>query len=42
MPQNGIFGPRYFLNRHFSWLQFNERVLEEAHDSEPPGSEFKL
>ena len=36
MPQNGIFGPRYFLNRHFSWLQFNVRVLEEAYDSSNP------
>jgi polyphosphate kinase len=36
MPQNGSFGPRYFLNRHFSWLQFNERVLEEAYDSSNP------
>jgi polyphosphate kinase len=28
--------PRYYLNRHLSWLQFNRRVLEEACDPRNP------
>jgi polyphosphate kinase len=36
MSRNQLVGPSLFLNRHFSWLQFNERVLEEARDSKNP------
>jgi polyphosphate kinase len=28
--------PRYYSNRHLSWLEFNRRVLEEALDSHNP------
>ena len=28
--------PRYFFNRHLSWMQFNRRVLEEALDTHNP------
>jgi polyphosphate kinase len=28
--------PRFFFNRHLSWLQFNSRVLEEALDARNP------
>src|SRR5271167_5182242 len=36
MANNPLAGPEYFLNRHFSWMQFNERVLEEARDQNNP------
>src|SRR5580700_3262646 len=36
MSRNKLADPSLFLNRHFSWLQFNERVLEEARDSKNP------
>ena len=29
-------GPDYFLNRELSWLEFNQRVLDEALDSRTP------
>jgi polyphosphate kinase len=28
--------PEYYFNRELSWLAFNERVLEEAMDTENP------
>src|SRR5262249_22106595 len=28
--------PRYYCNRHLSWLEFNRRVLEEALDPHNP------
>ena len=36
MSRNGFVDPNLFFNRHLSWLQFNERVLEEAHDPANP------
>lgn len=36
MATKPLSGPHLFFNRHFSWLQFNERVLEEARDEANP------
>ena len=34
--QQMTFGPECFLNRELSWLEFNQRVLEEAQDPSQP------
>jgi polyphosphate kinase len=36
MPRRRLDDPRYYLNRHESWLAFNRRVLEEAFDEGNP------
>ena len=36
MAKSSVTNPALFLNRHFSWMQFNERVLEEARDQGNP------
>jgi polyphosphate kinase len=36
MANNKLSDPRLYLNRHASWSQFNERVLEEARDPANP------
>ena len=30
------FGPTHFINRELSWLEFNQRVLDEALDARNP------
>src|SRR6188508_2313590 len=30
------FGPAHFINRELSWLEFNQRVLDEALDARNP------
>jgi polyphosphate kinase len=36
MARKDLADPPLYLNRHYSWLQFNERVLEEACDQANP------
>src|ERR1700734_693075 len=36
MKNNEVAHPQYIFNRHHSWMQFNQRVLEEARDEKNP------
>jgi polyphosphate kinase len=36
MPRIELDDPRYYLNRHVQWLEFNRRVLDEARDPGTP------
>ena len=36
MPRISLDDPRYYFNRHVSWMGFNQRVLEEALDDTNP------
>jgi polyphosphate kinase len=36
MTRSKLDDPRYYLNRHIQWLDFNRRVLEEARDPANP------
>lgn len=33
---NELKQPKYYVNRELSWLAFNDRVLEEARDTQNP------
>src|SRR6201988_2019221 len=36
MNTNAVPAPQNIFNRHLSWMQFNDRVLEEAYDEANP------
>src|ERR1700720_4049189 len=36
MNRTALDDPRYYLNRHVEWLEFQRRVLEEARDAGNP------
>ena len=43
MKRNTLADPRYYLNRHVQWLDFDRRVLEEARDpGNPPLERVKF
>src|ERR671928_1121116 len=35
-PETTGFGPKHFINRELSWLEFNQRVLDQALDARTP------
>ena len=36
MDVNQFKNPEYFISRELSWLEFNQRVMEEAKDKKNP------